>query len=395
MIVEVFQLIDFIASGRVRLLFIFFLIHLLFITIVRHYSLKYAPYASKKDLLARYRVSIIMSIWKEDPEVLRSAISSALRSGAHEIIVAYSTIDKSACEVLSSFNDERVKHITYDRRVPKKVAIYDGIRKSTGDIIVIQDSDTIINENSISEICKPFDDPRVGGAVAKIDILNPDHLAGKLSKIIEESRCFINRALTAFGRNVHVLDSRLCAYRREAVLPVLDEYLNDRFLGIDVVIGEDKMMTYLLQKNGWQCVYQETSTCLTTAPNSFAGFLKQQLRWARSGYLNFFRHTHCYRLNPLLAAHILLYYISPLVFPLIVFYDIFLMPPIFHVTPVLNAAIVVTGISLITLTKGKLKGIGLSLRDVPIIGLIGLFVMIPLLNYALITVWKVDNWLSR
>lgn len=48
-------------------------------------------------------------------------------------------------------------------------------------------------------------------------------------------------------------------------MSILGEYLKDRWLGRDVVIGEDKQMTALLQREGWKCIMQDSAVCYTAA----------------------------------------------------------------------------------------------------------------------------------
>jgi cellulose synthase/poly-beta-1,6-N-acetylglucosamine synthase-like glycosyltransferase len=401
MIIELLQFIEFVLHGTPRLLFIFFFINLFFFLCVWLYARRYRPLGHNHPYTGRrnHVVSVVIPTWREEPAWLEVSILSALWAGADEVIICYTKGDRSAEEVVGKF-EGRISTIVFKSRVAKKVAVYEAFKRAKGDILCVLDSDTFIEENAINEVCRAFDaDPRVGGVVALNNIFNKDHFAGRLSSLIEASRNTLNKALSVLG-NVHVLDSRFCAYRRKAVLPLLDEYLNNRFLGRDVVIGEDKQMTYLLQRAGWKCIIQASAVDYTAAPENIAGFLKQQLRWARSGWMYFFRHRASLRLNWLLTFHILLYFLSPIVFPIIVFYDLFLAPPLLLLDVTLLSfvaivAIIVTGISLITLLRDKIMKLGIRLRDVPTVGLFGLFVLLPLMHYALVTIWKQGSWISR
>jgi cellulose synthase/poly-beta-1,6-N-acetylglucosamine synthase-like glycosyltransferase len=396
MIIEIWQFFDFLINGTFRLLFLFFFVHILFLVLVRRYSQKYRPFGhnpSTKDR-KKHTVTVTIPTWKENPIWLKRAIESALKAGADEVIVSYCKGDEAAQEIVEKFGD-RISVLTFERRVPKKVALYESFRRAKGDIICNLDSDTFLVKSSIIEICKAFDsDPKIGGVVPYNIIFNKKHFSGRLSSIVESSRNFINKAFSVFG-NVHVLDSRFCAYRKEAIIPLLDQYLNNRFLGRDVVIGEDKMLTYLLQKSGWKCVMQASAVDYTAAPNNIIGFLKQQLRWARSGYMYFFRHRLCLKLHWLLTFHILLYFLSPIIFPAIVLYDVLISPPLLHMSLLLTVGVVTFGVSLITLFRAKLANLEIKLKDIPAIAFMGLFILLPLMLYALVTVWKQDSWVSK
>jgi cellulose synthase/poly-beta-1,6-N-acetylglucosamine synthase-like glycosyltransferase len=394
-IIELLQLLDFILRGTPRLLFAFFLVHLSFLLFVRHYAGRYRPLGHNPYTGRRsHMVSVCIPTWREEPAWLERSIDSALRAGADEVIVSYAEGDRSAEEVVRRF-EGRISAIAFESRAPKKLALYESFRRAKGDVLCVLDSDTYIAEDALNEVCRALDaDPEVGGVVPLNVIFNRGHLAGRLSSLVEGSRNALNKALSVLG-NVHVLDSRFCAYRREAVLPLLDEYLNNRFLGRDVVIGEDKQMTYLLQRAGWKCVMQASAIDYTAAPKNMVGFLRQQLRWARSGWMYFFRHAACLKLNWLLTFHILLYFLSPIVFPIVVLHDLFLAPPLLEMALPTAAAVVVAGVSLVTLLREKLMELDVRLRDVPVVGLVGLFVLLPLMLYALATVWRQDSWVSR
>jgi hypothetical protein len=47
-------------------------------------------------------------------------------------------------------------------------------------------------------------------------------------------------------------------------------------------VGDDRVLTNELLRNGWRAVYQSTALVLTEAPDDWATFWKQQLRWGRS-----------------------------------------------------------------------------------------------------------------
>jgi len=390
MIVELLQAYDFFATGTVRGLFLLFFILISFELTARRYAKRYRPHDGHVD----HKVSTVIPTWNEKPEWLRKSILSAL-AGSDEVIVAYSRSDKKALTTLEKLRPRfRVREIAFQRRVPKKRAVYEAVRVATGEVVIIQDSDTWAPRSAYSEILKPFQDDKVGGVVAQNIIFNVKHLAGMFSKFVEASRNLINKAFSYFGQ-VHVLDSRFCAYRKEAILPLMDDYLNNRFLGRDVVIGEDKMLTALLQKAGWKCVMQSTAVDYTAAPDSLAGFLKQQLRWARSGYAYLFRHYWCLKLHWLLTWHILFYFLAPIAFPLIVAYDILMTPPLLELPPVIWALILLAGVSSIALMTARLKGMHIQLREAILVGVFGLFVLLPLRLYALMTVWKQGSWISR
>ena len=68
------------------------------------------------------------------------------------------------------------------------------------------------------------------------------------------------------------------AYRRQCVLPVLDRWLNQRFLGVRATFGDDRSLTNFLLRH-YKVIYSSTAVATTVVPETHAQFLRQQLRW--------------------------------------------------------------------------------------------------------------------
>lgn len=73
----------------------------------------------------------------------------------------------------------------------------------------------------------------------------------------------------------------LSAYRKSAVVPLIEEWLNKTFLGKKTAIGEDRELTCMLLKNKWDVVYQETANAYTNMPVTYINLCKMLLRWVR------------------------------------------------------------------------------------------------------------------
>jgi hyaluronan synthase len=73
----------------------------------------------------------------------------------------------------------------------------------------------------------------------------------------------------------------LSAYRRSALLPVVDEWEGQTFLGRPATYGDDRALTNFVLPN-WRVTYQSRARVQTIAPNTLSKFLTQQLRWRKS-----------------------------------------------------------------------------------------------------------------
>lgn len=76
----------------------------------------------------------------------------------------------------------------------------------------------------------------------------------------------------------------LSAYRRESVMPVLHEWLNQKFCGRPANIGEDRAMTNLILRSGYHVHFQRDAMVYTKVPTSYTKLCRMLLRWARSNF---------------------------------------------------------------------------------------------------------------
>lgn len=91
---------------------------------------------------------------------------------------------------------------------------------------------------------------------------------------------FLRSAQSKSG-NVLCTSGALSAYRRSALIPIIDEWLNQKFLGEYTSIGEDRALTTLLLKNNWKVVYQSIAIGYTTISTNYVILSKMLLRWIR------------------------------------------------------------------------------------------------------------------
>src|SRR5690606_33552513 len=92
---------------------------------------------------------------------------------------------------------------------------------------------------------------------------------------------FIRSAQSSLGF-VLCTPGALSAYRKEAVLHCLNDWINQKFKGKTATIGEDRAMTNLILKQGYEVNFQKTAHVFTTTPTAFKTLHKMFTRWGRS-----------------------------------------------------------------------------------------------------------------
>lgn len=165
----------------------------------------------------------------------------------------------------------------------KKHALYQGITVSKSDFFVTVDSDSILKKDTLYKIVQPFADEKVGavaGFIAgKSDVRNC-HV--RMLDVMLVFGCeFLRRAQSVYG-NVFCTPGALSAYRRSAVMPILDQWLNQTFCGREARIGEDRAIATLLLRSGCKIVHQYEAQAFTCLPSNYRGVCKMLLRWTRS-----------------------------------------------------------------------------------------------------------------
>jgi hyaluronan synthase len=248
-------------------------------------------WAAKALAARRYRPStatpegltttVIVPVFREREDVFRRALTSVRANTPTEVIAVVDGGDPQLAAIATEFSDFVV-------RIPKsgkRAAIAAGLRASdpASDIVIVLDSDTSWEPGTLQELLRPFADPRVGGVTPRQAIFDPHRNAvRRLADWIEDIRYHLTvPAQSVFGQ-VGCLAGRTIAYRRTAFEPAVERLVQQTVLGVPQHVGDDRVLTSELLRNGWRTVYQSDALVLTEAPDDWPTFWKQQLRWGRS-----------------------------------------------------------------------------------------------------------------
>jgi hyaluronan synthase len=178
----------------------------------------------------------------------------------------------------------RVKVYKQPQNMGKRHALHRGFENGNGEIFITIDSDSIIEEDTIRNMVSPFVvNDRCGAVAGNVKVLNKHQ--GMIPRMLNVSFVFsfefIRSAQSSLGF-VLCTPGALSAYRREAVMNCLDEWLNQTFLGNSATIGEDRAMTNMILKQGYEVKFQRNANVLTNTPTAFKTLHKMFTRWGRS-----------------------------------------------------------------------------------------------------------------
>lgn len=245
---------------------------------------KKIPAAFYRPITAPYTTTsaVITPVYKEDPIIFRRAVESWRMNRPEEIIAVIDMTDTVCIDIAREYPDVTV--IVTDKP-GKRPALVDGIVAAKSEIVVLVDSDTIFEPLVIEKVLKPFADPKVGGVGTRQKVYQRDTVWQRIADMFLDVRYEDEApALTKMGQALSCLSGRTAAYRRELLVPLLDEFMGETFMGKPCMSGEDKRLTTLVLKNGWNTYHQGDALVWSTFPPDFATFLKQRIRWTRNSY---------------------------------------------------------------------------------------------------------------
>jgi cellulose synthase/poly-beta-1,6-N-acetylglucosamine synthase-like glycosyltransferase len=231
-------------------------------------------------------VSVVIPAFREDPAILDRCLDSWLAEDPAEVIVVPDVEDHEVIRRLGqrAGADPRLVLVPF-QHTGKRSALGAGIRRAASEILVLADSDTMWEPGLLAAVLAPFADPAVGGVGTRQNVYQPRTSAWRrvADWLIDVRYLDYVRAQSRAGA-VACLSGRTVAYRRSAVLPVLEHLEDEFFLGRRCVAGDDGRLTWLVLGSGYRTVYQSTARALSMFPDTGRAFLKQRLRWSRNSY---------------------------------------------------------------------------------------------------------------
>src|SRR5690606_4853405 len=243
----------------------------------------------------------------------------------------------------------------------KRHALYHGFTTGSGEVFITIDSDSVVKPDTIRNLVSPFAvDENCGAVAGNVKVLNNNQ--GMIPKMLNVSFVFsfefIRAAQSSLGF-VLCTPGALSAYKREAVFNCLDNWINQKFLGNFATIGEDRAMTNLILKQGYDVKFQRNAHVLTNTPTGFKNLHKMFTRWGRSNVretlmMNKFVFTNFREKNKIGARFIFLHQWVKLLLalPLIVLMFYFLFShPLLYVSSALGATFIFSSIQMLFFTK--------------------------------------------
>ena len=263
------------------LLYTCYLFALLFVNDLRPDS--YPLYAGEK-------IAVLIPCFNESPELLEHAVRTICAArGRKQVIVIDDGSTNGARGYLAEY--ERRFDITvhyFLENKGKREALHYAVTHLLDDdveFVVTIDSDTVLEPDALIRVVEPLKAATIGAATGNVLLLNEEQ--NVLTRMIGTYYWVglnIYKQAQSVIRSVVCCSGCLAAYRAPLLREIIDEFANQRFLGERCTHSEDRHLTNLVLRQGYDVVYVEDAVSWTETPATLRGFLRQQRRWKR-GYI--------------------------------------------------------------------------------------------------------------
>lgn len=174
-------------------------------------------------------VSLVIPAFNEEAVIghkLENAFSLDYASEKLEIIVATDGSTDRTVDIVSGYASRGVRLSHDPRRRGKVSALNRAMPLATGDIVVISDANTLLDEPALRAIVGPFVDPEVGLVAGAKHIMTGDGALAASEGLYWKYESFIKLHESLLGSCLGV-SGELLAVRRELFDPIPDGVVND------------------------------------------------------------------------------------------------------------------------------------------------------------------------
>jgi len=223
-------------------------------------------------------VSIIIPAYNE-AETIGATLQSLLRAdypkNKFEIIVVANNCSDNTAEEVRKIKSSKIKllEVFWDKGINGKAHAQNiGMKYAKGEMIVIMDADTIVQEDTLSLMVPYFEDPKIGMVASGVKIHEPKNFLEKLQWFEFLSITLLRRLMSSLSI-LFVTPGAFNMYKKSAVEAVggFDE----------TTLTEDLDLAVHLLHDGYKVRSQLDAIVYAKAMRTPKAFHFQRVRWSR------------------------------------------------------------------------------------------------------------------
>ena len=275
-------------------------------------------------------LSVIVACKNEESSIYKTIECIYQSDYPSELVEVISVNDGSTDNTLAEMERAKERYpqlriINFPTNLGKRHGMAEGAKAARGDILVYIDSDSFVRRDTFRKLVRGFADPTVGAVCGHANVQNARvNLLTKMQEVRYFVAFRVIKAAESLLSTVSCCSGCLAAYRRSYVMPVLDTWLNQSFLGTQATFGDDRSLTNFMLRR-YRVLYDAEAVCTTIVPESYRVFFRQQLRWKKSWIReSLIGSTFMWRRHPLAAFFYYLGVLFPIIAPMIVMIALFL-----------------------------------------------------------------------
>jgi len=177
------------------------------------------------------RVTLLIAAYNEQEIIARKLENSlALDYPAEklQILVAADGSDDLTVEIVQAFSSRRVEISYQPERRGKMAAINRAFPEIRHEIIVFSDANNLYDNDTLSELMRPFSDPRVGAVSGSKNVFINENVLTQADSLYWRYESYIKQQETRLGSCTGI-SGEILAVRRELFQSPPDEIINDDF----------------------------------------------------------------------------------------------------------------------------------------------------------------------
>src|SRR5215467_7036175 len=240
------------------------------LAIVERWQERHATY----DASYSPTVAVIVPAYNEEKVILQT-ITSLLASdhppGFEILVVDDGSSDDTYSRVVDAFSEEPRVRAFCKPNGGKASALNYGLARTTAEVVIALDADTIFARDTISNLVRHFCNSRVGAVAGNAKVGNRINLLTRWQALEYVTSQNLDRRAFETLNCITVVPGAVGAWRRELVVEA------GGFT--DLTLAEDADLTMTIRKMGYSIAYEDQAIGLTEAPDTVRAFVRQRFRW--------------------------------------------------------------------------------------------------------------------